>query len=264
MLNINPNTKQYHKLAGKKHQGKVNPIIKAWYEKTGLDHRQYIDEKMDGKIKVSKANAKIKAIAEFLNCPMSHVISVNMVSGYTCAMGSACKGLYNPLTGITIWSDVLEFPCYDVKAQQMYKAVAPLQWHNFNTLKNLDAEQMASVILASLPKRLRVVRIHSAGDFFSKEYYKAWRIVANARPEVIFFGYTKHAAYVGSEENFHMIFSLGSKQDAIAIANGLPVCRVVASKEQAEQMGLTLQCEENDFDDFVKIINGESVTLKVH
>jgi hypothetical protein len=50
---------------------------------------------------------------------------------------------------------------------------------------------MAALILNSLPTDARLVRLHVSGDFFSDNYFLAWMDVAEVRPEILFYTYTK-------------------------------------------------------------------------
>lgn len=62
----------------------------------------------------------------------------------------------------------------------------------------------------------KAVRIHDSGDFFSEEYYVAWRRIASAFPDVMFYAYTKEVEMVKRHDpidNFKIIFSMGGKQD---------------------------------------------------
>ena len=50
----------------------------------------------------------------------------------------------------------------------------------------------ATRMIAEIRERgVRVVRIHEAGDFYSKTYIKAWRAIMKACPETRFFAYTR-------------------------------------------------------------------------
>ena len=38
---------------------------------------------------------------------------------------------------------------------------------------------------------INVVRLHDSGDFYSQEYLDAWKAVAKALPDMVFYAYTK-------------------------------------------------------------------------
>jgi hypothetical protein len=67
--------------------------------------------------------------------------------------------------------------------------------------------------------RDRWVRIHDAGDFYSRAYLLAWCEIARRTPATNFYAYTKEVALVKSlppglvPPNLTVIFSYGGKQD---------------------------------------------------
>lgn len=65
--------------------------------------------------------------------------------------------------------------------------------------------------------KIRHVRIHDAGDFFSEDYLNMWVDIATQTPNVVFYAYTKEVSMFkrhGSfPTNFRYLFSLGGKED---------------------------------------------------
>ena len=63
----------------------------------------------------------------------------------------------------------------------------------------------------------KAVRIHDAGDFFDLEYLARWARIAERRPDVLFYAYTKSVALVRSfgplPVNLRILFSLGGMED---------------------------------------------------
>ncbi|MGW0033094.1 GP88 family protein [Streptomyces sp. NPDC003314] len=65
----------------------------------------------------------------------------------------------------------------------------------------------------------RWVRVHDAGDFFSRSYTDAWLRVMRAAPGVRFYAYTKsvslfrEAVEPDPPENFKWVYSLGGRED---------------------------------------------------
>jgi len=63
------------------------------------------------------------------------------------------------------------------------------------------------------------VRIHDAGDFYSKEYLLNWLKIIKACPDVTFYCYTKEVAMFkeivepNCPTNFKYLYSMGGKQD---------------------------------------------------
>lgn len=54
---------------------------------------------------------------------------------------------------------------------------------------------MVRAIIAQIKAdKIRLLRIHCAGDFFSAEYIDAWKTIVKACPECVFWSYTKNPA----------------------------------------------------------------------
>jgi hypothetical protein len=65
-------------------------------------------------------------------------------------------------------------------------------------------------------KKVEVVRIHSAGDFYSREYLEKWIQIAMSLPKVKFYAYTKMVRLTKEyiiPENLILIYSLGGTED---------------------------------------------------
>lgn len=67
----------------------------------------------------------------------------------------------------------------------------------------------------------KAVRIHDAGDFFSKEYLEAWRFIARTTSDVLFYAYTKEVSLIKESApfppNLRFIFSYGGRQDHLIV-----------------------------------------------
>lgn len=66
------------------------------------------------------------------------------------------------------------------------------------------------------------LRVHSSGDYFSKEYLQHWLDMAGRHPDIIFYSYTKAIGWVKLAQaegrvpdNFRFVFSIGSTQDIL-------------------------------------------------
>lgn len=96
------------------------------------------------------------------------------------------------------------------------------------TQKNEFSALMIAEIEGWLKKRsvkTLMVRIHDAGDFYSKEYTLQWFDVMNhfkGNQKVKFYAYTKQVEVFKNliiPENFRLIFSYGGKQDSMIDQN---------------------------------------------
>lgn len=76
--------------------------------------------------------------------------------------------------------------------------------YNFNSVKTALAVRtwlarnyldfITRAIIAQIKAdRIRIFRIHASGDFFSAAYIDAWREIATACPDTVFWSYTKNA-----------------------------------------------------------------------
>jgi hypothetical protein len=95
----------------------------------------------------------------------------------------------------------------------------------------------------------------------------AWVRVAMNKPDVTFFGYTKHIAYVTASRiidlpNFKLVYSFGGKDDGFL--RDEPTCYAVNSIEEARVLGVPVACLNNPADDFTRIMNGESFAILIH
>jgi hypothetical protein len=136
---------------------------------------------------------------------------------------------------------------------------------------------MARIILSSLPTfaiptdralsqgKTAIVRIHVAGDFFSADYLGAWIDVAAARPDVLFYAYTKslrHWIALRAEipANLILTASYGGRDDALIARNDLRSARVVFSHQEADDMALPIDHD----DSHAMATEGESFALLLH
>jgi hypothetical protein len=135
-------------------------------------------------------------------------------------------------------------------------------WHNFDLIKAAKSrEAIALLILASMPNDADVIRIHVGGDMFSLAYMGAWLDVASARPNVIFYAYTKsihHWEKIGAlPPNLQFTGSDGGRFDHKLGNRKRSV--VVFHPDEADVLGL-----EIDHDDTHAAIGAESFALLIH
>jgi len=99
----------------------------------------------------------------------------------------------------------------------------------------------------------KAVRIHDAGDFFSREYFVNWWKIAKEIPDVMFYAYTKEVEMVKAEialagklpNNLRIIFSMGGKQDYLIDKENDRHAEVFPSMKSLIEAGYTDQ-EESD------------------
>lgn len=213
-------------------------------------------------LKLSFNNSKLRKLQEYLHLPKRSVGSFDLPAGYTCPMARECKSYSNRVTGKITDGKEMVFRCYAASTEAVFTQTRELRWHNFDLLHGLNTEEMATTINSSIPNNVKVLRVHSSGDFFSHEYFMAWVRVAEMRPEITFFGYSKVLDCVNAvkPKNFHLVYSFGGASD-MQITNE-PVVRVVKSIDDARS--LPVVCQSNPADDYEFIVSGKSFAILIH
>lgn len=215
-------------------------------------------------LKFSKANQKLVKISTLANVNKTEIVSFDLPAGFTCPAAHLCQAYANRETGKITDGKHAQFRCYAASSESAFKNTRLLRWHNFDMLKGKTVEQMTALINSSLPVKAKIVRIHSSGDFFTKDYFQAWVNVAKMNPDKIFFGYTKILPYVkaAKSDNFRLVYSFGGKMDSMVTTE--PVSYVVNSISEAVAKGLQVSCELHPADDYNFVMAQKSFALVVH
>jgi len=194
------------------------------------------------------------------------IYTFSLPAGYTCPAAKLCQSFANRETGKITDGEFMTFRCFAASQEATYPNVRRARWHNFDLLAlyRKSSEAMATLILSSLDTRAKIVRVHVSGDFFSAEYFRAWCKVATARPDTIFYAYTKSVKIVRANmdaipSNFKLTLSEGGLNDELINSTGIQSAKVVYSPEQAEVLGLTI-----DHDDSHAYNNSGSFALLIH
>lgn len=82
----------------------------------------------------------------------------------------------------------------------------------------LPRAHLSAAVADLLDAGAAVIRIHDSGDFLTEAYLHAWYSIAAARPEHLFYAYTKEIALVQASwparpDNLLICYSLGGRQD---------------------------------------------------
>lgn len=208
------------------------------------------------KLKFAKGNAKLGKNTAIFSLP----------AGHTCTGAKDCLARAHKTTGkITDGKDI-KFRCYAASGENLFRNIRVSRWRNFEMLKNKSIKEMADLIDASLPmKGIKLVRIHSSGDFFSQNYFDAWLDVARRNPGIIFYGYTKALPFWlyrrwQMPPNFKLTASRGGKFDFLIKPNKLKSAIVVEYTSQAQELGLEVDHDDShcwrDDKDFALLIHG--------
>ena len=190
-------------------------------------------------LKFSKvANDKLKNIKEWSPIENPRVYSFSLLSGFSCSKALDCQ-TYAIKDKVTGKRKVLDgknskYRCFSAIQEAQYPSVYNQRKHNFDTLLKHkdDYMDMTELILDSLPKNADYIRVHVGGDFFNENYMLAWYLVAQLNPNIKFYAYTKAIKWMSELEhhrpdNFSMIDSYGSKEDAIIDELNLKSANVV-------------------------------------
>lgn len=216
------------------------------------------------KLYFSYGNRKIEGIADLLGIPKKAVYCFDLPAGHTCPAADSCLSFANEITGKLTDGENCKFRCFAASNEAIFSDARRVRWDNFRMLRHLSCDKMVSLILESLPKGIKVLRIHSAGDYFTRRYFLAWVKVAQVRPDIIFFGYTKVLNYVqyAKPDNFYLVYSMGGKMDSKHTNE--QYAKVVYSDKEAQDLGLPLACQVHHSDDYSHILSGQSFALLIH
>lgn len=215
-------------------------------------------------LKFSFGNEKLNCLRKHLGLAPTEVSSFDLPAGFTCPMADICKTFANKETGKLV--RVGEVKCYAAAVEGRYKNVRLAHWHNLDLISPIRTSvEVASLIEESLPKKAKIIRIHSSGDFFRPEYFSGWDIVAKNNPEVQFFGYTKVLDYVKyrKSDNFNLVYSYGSKDDYRWDAT-TPTCFIRVSDGQYPDVETICINKDNGYQDYQKILEGASFVINLH
>jgi len=222
--------------------------------------------------------SKVSGLAPYLTGGRK-VYSLDLSSGVTCPGAKNCHSWVkvNPQTGKATIKDgpACRFRCFSASQEVLYPALRACRANNTRQIKSAKyAGRIARLILASIPPKAGVVRLHVGGDFFSIGYMSAIIAVAAARPDVLFYFYTKSLPYlqrvvqdVPSADlsrgvilpNLLVTASRGGKYDNLIDILQLREARVVYSEAEASELGLTI-----DHDDSHAALAGGDFALLIH
>jgi len=221
------------------------------------------------RVKVTGDNAKLKRLAKQIGVP---VRTFNLVSGYACPFAKECKSraVQNADGKLHVQDGKhCRFRCFSASQEAFYRNLFEQRMSNFMALRSCEnAAAMADLILKAMPKKTGMVyRIHVGGDFFNQNYFDAWIIVAEQRPDDYFYTYTKALPFwikrrKDIPENLTLTASKGGTHDHLIEKHSLRYAEVVYSEEQAEQLGLPI--DHNDFQAYDPDNREQPFALLIH
>ena len=193
---------------------------------------------------------------------------LSLPAGHTCPFAKECRSSVNPDTGKISDGRDTKFRCYATTAEAMFPNIRKSRWNNLALLRAAGSPiGMASLIERSLAgkKKIKFVRFHQSGDFYSQAYFDAWLMVAKYHPEFTFYGYTKALPFWVARlndipANFKIVASRGGSHDHLIEQHGLRSVRVCMSQQAAAARGLKIDHDDSlvyNYDkDFAIVIHG--------
>lgn len=212
----------------------------------------------------SYGNGKLKHCANSYGIVL---VSFDLPAGFTCPAANLCHSrAVVDESGKAKVHDFGSFRCYAASSEAMYKDTRAARWRNLESTK---ADDFVTRINAEIAKKgITSIRIHSSGDFYSYAYLQKWIAIANANPNVVFWGYTKMASFIpviNKVSNMRFVYSVGGKLDKYAMALDIPKAYVLSNIEQAKDLGVEIACpKEHHSNDYEYIMARKSFGLVIH
>jgi len=195
---------------------------------------------MIDKLKFAKGNAKLAKDTAIFSLP----------AGHTCPAALLCKSFSNRVTGKLTDGPKCLFRCYAATGENLFRNIRISRWRNFDLLRGKSQAEIVELINSSLPRKgIKLVRIHSSGDFYSQTYFDAWLEVARLNPNLIFYAYTKALHFwvlrlMEIPDNFKLVASRGGKFDWLIERHNLRNVSVVFSEKEAQDKRLLLDHDD--------------------
>lgn len=194
---------------------------KRFEELTKLVLSDYVGKEQ--KVSISTGNSKL---AE------DGIVCFDIPQASTCRGAGACLGF-----------------CYASLGNYKYKIKVRNMMNNFYT--SLDTEifiDKTKKAFEKLPRFMKIMRIHSAGDFYDQRYLDAWVRIIKETPDMHFYAYTKSLDLDWTEalklRNFCRIQSIGGVFDHLIDTN-LAHSRIFSDRESLLAAGY-LDASESD------------------
>lgn len=236
-------------------------------------------------VKFSPANSKLKNLYGVESLKKwtigKKIYSFDMLSGHGCPFANECLSKAVEVDGKRKIQDGPNtiYRCFSASQEVLYSNVYNLRKNNFDAMRSIATnvnlsndekiDTMSSELQSSTPKKTGIVRIHVGSDFFNPLYFRAWLRVAQVRPDVLFYAYTKSLKYwienraeVDRTENFVLTASRGGRLDNLIDKAGLRSSVVVYSVAQAEKLGLEIDHDDSHAADPTK--RNQNFALLIH
>jgi hypothetical protein len=217
------------------------------------------------KLVFGKANAKLIKLQEKLG---RRLFTFSTLAAWNCPGAKDCQSFaVETPTGLKIRDGKHTlFRCFSASQEVLFPSVYKARKNNQEliTLAAQSIKQAVKVVLSQLPASCEVLRIHVSGDYKTLSYFDMWLEVAKARPNILFYAYTKSIPFWVKRidkipNNLILTASLGGKYDDLALSHNLRTAKVVYSEQEANELGLPI-----DHDDYLAATNGGNFALLIH
>ena len=137
--------------------------------------------------------------------------------------------------------------CYATKGAYTWPVVIAAYEARFQLSKQ---ENFSDIIVKELDRRKKIkrIRIHDSGDFYSDQYLNKWIKIAQQKSNIAFYAYTKCIERLKSVQlpnNFTIIYSLGGKQDYLIDQNLDRHSKIFKTKQELLDAGY-VDASKND------------------
>lgn len=209
---------------------------------------------------------------QFGNAKLSNLVAhVSLPSGFTCPGAKECLTYANRKTRKITDGKHSKVRCYAAMTEALSPAYSAIVWHNFDLINKVRNDEGALFDLYSwsidMHPNLLILRSGVSGDFFTQAQANALMRVADDRPNILFYAYTKSVHFFEEHldskgtvrPNFMVTCSIGGKHDEMVYRRGYKYARIVRDKQHADELGL-----ECDHDDTHAMRPGPSFAQPVH
>jgi len=220
-------------------------------------------------IKFSAANTKLKKLYKVADLAKwldgrRKIYSFDLLSGWACPQADQCQSRAILVDGKRRIQDGPNtvFRCFSASQEVVYTNVYNLRKGNFDAIRAIIARtdltddqkvaEVASLLQAHLPKNAGIIRVHVAGDFFNRIYFKAWLSVAYQNPSILFYAYTKALNYwiddmqfVAGLSNLVLTASRGGRLDSKIDQFKLREAIVLQNQNEADDFNLEVDSDDS-------------------
>ena len=177
-------------------------------------------------VRLSDGNSKLKK---------SGIVSFNLIPIVHCPLAGACKSF-----------------CYATVGQQAFKSGVQRRAGAFLATVEPTFVQDMHTEIQRWKKKIKAVRVHDSGDFYSMKYLLDWLEIARLNPDVKFYAYSKSLPFVHRAydlglvpSNFRIIQSVGGLADN-RIRLDLPHARIFSTHNELVAAGYADASETDD------------------